>query len=133
MRFVPLLFFISFLFASCAERQLPDFVKNLKLISLEKAGSEQVAVFYSASLKVPTTCNILNQEPDRMRGFDRAGNSLTVMTYQMSELTGTVCHKAKRKTIVSSREEHPIDHSGLYVRILSPKGKLWHGDLAVHT
>jgi len=67
-----------------------------------------------------------------MRGFDRAGNPLTVMTYQMSELTGTVCHKAKRKTIVSSREELPIDHSCLYVRVLIPKGKLWHGDLEVH-
>ena len=133
MRFVALLFFIPFLFASCAQRQLPDFVKNLNLISIEKAGSETVAVSYSASLKVPSTCYVLNQEPERMTGFDRAGNPLTVLTYQMAELTGTVCHKAKRKTIVSSREELPINHSGLYVRILSLKGKLWHSELAVHT
>ena len=45
MWFLALLFFlIPFLFASFAQRQLPDFVKTLKLISLEKAGSEQVAV-----------------------------------------------------------------------------------------
>jgi hypothetical protein len=44
MRFVALLIFIPFLFASCAQRQLPDFVKNLNLISIEKAGSETVAV-----------------------------------------------------------------------------------------
>ena len=86
---------------------------------------------YSASLKVSFTCYDLNQEPERMTGFDRAGNPLTVLTYQMSELTGTVCHKVKRKTIVSGREEIPIDHSGLNVRILSPNGKLRHGELVV--
>ena len=133
MVFSPTVFFIPFLFASFAQRQLPDFVKNLKLISLEKSGSEPVAVSYSASLKVPSTCYVLNQEPERMTGFDRAGNPLTVLTYQMAELTGTVCHKAKSKTIVSGREETPIDHSGLYVRILSPNGKLWHGELVVPT
>ena len=88
---------------------------------------------YSASLKVPSTCYVLNQDPERMTGFDRAGNPLTVLTYQMAELTGTVCHKAKSKTIVSGREEIPIDHSGLYVRILSPNGKLWYDELAVHS
>ena len=133
MRFVALLIFIPFLFASCAQRQLPDFVKNLNLISIEKAGSEPVAVSYSASLKAPSTCYVLNQEPERMTGFDRAGNPLTVLTYRMAELTGTVCYKAKSKTIVSGREELPIAHSGLYVRILSPNEKLWHGELVVPT
>ena len=68
-----------------------------------------------------------------MTGFDRAGNPVTVLTYHMSELTGTICHKADSKTIVSGREEIPMDHSGLHIRILSPHGKLWHSKLIVPT
>ena len=49
----------------------------------------------------------------------------------MSELTGAICLKAVSKMIVSGREEIPMDHSGLYIRILSPHGKLWHSELIV--
>ena len=114
-------------------RELPDFVKNLNLIPVEEGGRCQVAVSYSVRLKFPSTCYVLNDETERMTGFDRAGNPVTVLTYQMSELTGTICHKADSKTIVSGREEIPMDHSGLYIRILSPHGKLWHSELIVPT
>ena len=93
MRFVALLFFIPFLFASCAQRELPDFVKNLNLIPVEEGGRDQVAVSYSTRLKFPSTCYVLNDETERITGFDRAGKTLTVLTYQMSELTGNICHK----------------------------------------
>jgi hypothetical protein len=51
----------------------------------------------------------------------------------MSELTGAICLKAVSKMIVSGREEIPMDHSGFYIRILSPHGKLWYNDLIFPT
>ena len=51
----------------------------------------------------------------------------------MSELTGAICHKTDSKMIVSGREEIPMDYSGLYIRTLSPHGKLWHNELIVPT
>jgi hypothetical protein len=68
-----------------------------------------------------------------MTGFDRAENPVTALIYQMSDLTGTIGHKAKRKTIVSGREELSIYYSGLNGRVLSPDGKIWHSELVVHT
>ena len=35
--------------------------------------------------------------------------------------------------MISSREESPIDSSGLYVHILSLNGQLWHGGLLLPT